>query len=78
MCSSGHLRLSITERVKYVLADTPPVLTTHDAITKEDVLNDMEEFYSRVFSDLGRSLNPQLKEQINLLKELLLSAATET
>ncbi|XP_032885388.1 SUMO-interacting motif-containing protein 1 isoform X2 [Amblyraja radiata] len=73
-----HLRLSITERVKYVLADTPPVLTTHDAITKEDVLNDMEEFYSRVFSDLGRSLNPQLEEQINLLKELLLSAATGT
>ncbi|XP_078267673.1 uncharacterized protein simc1 isoform X2 [Rhinoraja longicauda] len=73
-----YLRLSITERVKYVLADTPPVLTKHDVITKEEVLTDMEEFYNRVLSDLGRSLNPQLEEQINLLKELLLCAATGT
>ncbi|XP_051870959.1 SUMO-interacting motif-containing protein 1 isoform X2 [Pristis pectinata] len=73
-----RLRLSITERVKYVLADTPPMLTTHDVITEKEVLKDMEEFYSRVFSDLGRPLNPQLEEQISLLKDLLLCAATGT
>uniref|UniRef100_UPI00398F2685 SUMO-interacting motif-containing protein 1 isoform X2 n=1 Tax=Pristiophorus japonicus TaxID=55135 RepID=UPI00398F2685 len=73
-----HLRLSITERVKYVLADTPPVLTTHDEITVEEVQSDMEVFYNRVFSDLGKPLNPQLEEQINLLKALLLCAATGT
>ncbi|XP_067899548.1 SUMO-interacting motif-containing protein 1 isoform X3 [Heterodontus francisci] len=73
-----HLRHSITERVKYVLADTPPVLTTHDEITVEEVHSDMEVFYNRVFSDLGTPLNPQLEEQINLLKALLLCAATGT
>ncbi|XP_067852480.1 SUMO-interacting motif-containing protein 1 isoform X2 [Heptranchias perlo] len=73
-----HLRLSITERVKYVLADTPPVLTTHDKITVEEVQSDMEVFYKRVFSDLGTPLNPQLEEQIDLLKALLLCAATGT
>ncbi|GCB62361.1 hypothetical protein scyTo_0014483 [Scyliorhinus torazame] len=73
-----HLRLSISERVKYVLADTPPVLTTHDEITAKEVQTDMEEFYNRVLSDLGPPLNPQLEEQINLLKALLLCAATGT
>ncbi|XP_041049741.1 SUMO-interacting motif-containing protein 1 isoform X1 [Carcharodon carcharias] len=73
-----HLRLSISERVKYVLADTPPVLTTHDRITAEEVQSDMELFYNRVLSDLGPPLNPQLEEQINLLKALLLCAATGT
>ncbi|XP_038651535.1 SUMO-interacting motif-containing protein 1 isoform X2 [Scyliorhinus canicula] len=73
-----HLRLSISERVKYVLADTPPVLTTHDEITAEEVQSDMEVFYNRVLSDLGPPLNPQLEEQINLLKALLLCAATGT
>ncbi|XP_069754829.1 SUMO-interacting motif-containing protein 1 isoform X2 [Narcine bancroftii] len=71
-----HLRLSITERVKYVLADAPPMLTTHDVITVKEVLKDVEEFYSRVFSYLGRPLNSQLEEQIRLLKDLLLCAAT--
>ncbi|XP_059846214.1 SUMO-interacting motif-containing protein 1 isoform X2 [Hypanus sabinus] len=73
-----HLRISITERLKYVLSDIPPVLTTHDVITEKEVLKDMEEFYSRVFSDVGRPLKPQLEEQISLLKGLLLCAANRT
>ncbi|XP_078087178.1 SUMO-interacting motif-containing protein 1 isoform X2 [Mustelus asterias] len=73
-----HLRQSISERVKCVLADTPPVITTHDEITVEEVQSDMEVFYNRVLSDLGPPLNPQLEEQINLLKALLLCAATGT
>ncbi|XP_072119860.1 SUMO-interacting motif-containing protein 1 isoform X1 [Mobula birostris] len=73
-----HLRISITERLKYVLSDIPPVLTTHDVITEKEVLKDMEEFYSRVFSDVGRPLKPQLEEQIGLLRGLLLCAANRT
>ncbi|XP_048399770.1 SUMO-interacting motif-containing protein 1 isoform X2 [Stegostoma tigrinum] len=73
-----YLRFSITERLKYVLADAPPVLTTHDEITVEEVQSDMEIFYNRALNDLGTPLNPQLEEQISLLKALLLCAATRT
>ncbi|XP_072447014.1 SUMO-interacting motif-containing protein 1 isoform X1 [Chiloscyllium punctatum] len=73
-----YLRFSITDRLKYVLADTPPVLTTHDEITVEEVQSDVETFYNRALNDLGTPLNPQLEEQINLLKALLLCAATRT
>ncbi|XP_042195775.1 SUMO-interacting motif-containing protein 1 isoform X2 [Callorhinchus milii] len=69
-----HLRYSITDRVKNVLAEMPPVLTTHDEITLQDIEFDMKVFHKRVTSDLKAPLNPELKQQTDLLKALLCDA----
>uniref|UniRef100_H3B405 Uncharacterized protein n=1 Tax=Latimeria chalumnae TaxID=7897 RepID=H3B405_LATCH len=74
--NNGHLRHCVTERMKHILGETPPLITQDDKITAAEIKADTEFFYKKVSHDLGGTVNPLLETKINLLKSLL-SASSE-
>uniref|UniRef100_H3B404 SUMO interacting motifs containing 1 n=1 Tax=Latimeria chalumnae TaxID=7897 RepID=H3B404_LATCH len=69
--NNGHLRHCVTERMKHILGETPPLITQDDKITAAEIKADTEFFYKKVSHDLGGTVNPLLETKINLLKSLL-------
>ncbi|XP_043925304.1 SUMO-interacting motif-containing protein 1 [Protopterus annectens] len=70
---TGLLRLSVTERMMHVSAETLPARTMHEEISERDIQEYFDIFCNKVSEELGEEFLVQLQQKISLLKLLMQS-----
>ncbi|XP_061473505.1 SUMO-interacting motif-containing protein 1 isoform X2 [Rhineura floridana] len=70
----GHLRSSVCERVNLIINAAKPKLQSNDCVERNSVECKIKDFQKQLSQTLGQPIPPPIKDKIELLQVLLLTA----